>query len=507
MIAALLAATAGLVLGSALPPGGAWPLTAVLAVPFALVARAADARAAFAAGAAFALGFFALYIAWLPLSFSEPGLLGPWFWALYPLLLVVLAAMWGLTAATARWLGGRGTGTLWVLAPLWVLVEHLRSTGYFAFPWGTLGYVWVDVPPGQLADALGVTGLSLLTTVAAALLAAPWAPAPGRVRGLRQRRRTYLAPLAALALLAGGWIAGAASAGRHEVPAGATALLVQGNVDPFGRAANQAQELEVHVELTRLGVARMAAAPDLVVWPEGAALGVELEGARGAEGRARVQAAAPDSAFLIGGRARLPAGEGANAAYSLADGQLLGRYDKHVLVPFGERWPLIDTLPGVYRTVFGLLGLPLLANTVPGPGPAALPSAVAPLGVGVCYESVFPTISAAMARDGAEALVVITNDAWFARGDGARQHLDMGRMRAIETRRWLLRAGNDGITAVIDPYGRVVTELDRRVAATLPVRFGTSDRVTFYARHADRLPWLLAGLTLLGLALARRPRA
>ena len=105
-------------------------------------------------------------------------------------------------------------------------------------------------------------------------------------------------------------------------------------------------------------------------------------------------------------------------------------------------------------------------------------------------------------------LIVITNDAWFAAGDGARQHLDMGRLRAIETRRWLLRAGNDGITAVVDPYGRVVDELPRGVAATLPVRYGTSAIVTPYARHADRAPWVLAAWALLAtpIALLRRGR-
>jgi apolipoprotein N-acyltransferase len=505
VIGALMAAAAGVVLAAALPPAGWWPLTLALAVPFALAARAETTRAAFVVGAAFALGFFTLYVAWLPLSFADPGLLGPWFWAFHPLLLAVLAATWGLTTAAARLLGGRGTGTLWLLPPVWVTVEHLRSTGYFAFPWGTLGYAWLEVPVGQIADLVGVTGLSLLTAVAAALLAWPFVPS----RSVRTRppgARAALPPVVALAILGAAWWTGAAAAGRHEVPADRTALLVQGNVDPFGRAASAAQELDAHLELTRLGLGRMAAPPDLVVWPEGALTGFEVEGARGEEVRRRVQETAPSSAFLIGGRARLPGGS-SNAAFSLAGAQLVGRYDKHVLVPFGERWPLVETFPGAYRAVFGMLGLPLLASTVPGPGPAALTVAGGSMGVGICYESVFPTTMAAMVRDGAGVLVIITNDAWFARGDGARQHLDMGRMRAIETRRWLLRAGNDGITAVVDPYGRVVAELDRMVAATLPVRFGTSDTVTLYARHADRVPWLIAGLILVALPFARRGRA
>ena len=505
------AAAAGVLLSIALPPGGVWPLLAVLAVPFALTARAPSVRAAFGVGAAFALGFFALYVLWLPRSFADPGLLGPWFWALHPFLLAILAAMWGLVTALARALGGRGAGALLLVVPYWLLGEALRATGYFAFPWGTLGYAWLDTPVAQTADVVGVPGLSALAAVAAALVALPFAPraAPGLGRTPSSRSPVRLAVGPVLAVLAIGvfWTWGTLASGRHEVPAERTALLVQGNVDPFGRAVSAAQELTTHVDLTRLAVGRMAAPPDLVVWPEGAVIGTALEGARGAEGRAAIQAASPTSTFVVGGRAAAPGGS-ANAAFAIAEGQPWGRYDKHVLVPFGERWPLLEAAPGLYRTVFGLLGLPMLVNTVPGDGPAPLGTPLGPLGVGICYESVFPTVSAAMARDGAAVLVVITNDAWFAAGDGARQHLDMGRMRAIETRRWLLRAGNDGITAVVDPYGRVVEELPRRVAATLPVRYGTSTAVTPYARHADRAPWILAAWALLAtpVALVRRER-
>jgi apolipoprotein N-acyltransferase len=503
VIPALLAAAAGVALALALPPNGLWPLVLALAVPFALTARAVDVRGAFFVGAAFALGFFTVYVAWLPLSFAEPGLLGPWYWVLHPFMLAILAAMWGAVTAAARAVGGRGAATLLVLPAYWLAAEILRATGYFAFPWGTLGYAWLDTPVVQLADRIGVTGLSLIVTVVAALVALPFVP-NGRGRASVGR---LSGPVAAVALVALAWAWGGGASGRHEVPADRTALLVQGNVDPFGRATSAAQELGVHVGLTRAAVDRMAAAPDLVVWPEGATLGTELEGARGEAGRAAVQSAAPTSSFVVGGRARVEGG-GANAAYALADGQFLGRYDKHVLVPFGERWPLLESAPGLYRAVFGLLGMPLLANTVPGEGPATLPTAVGPAGVGICYESVFPTVSAAMTRLGANVLVIVTNDAWFARGDGARQHLDMGRVRAIENRRWLLRAGNDGVTAAVDPYGRIAAELPRGIADTLAVRFGTSDEVTFYARHADRIPWLvlLSGLLLTPVAWISRRR-
>jgi apolipoprotein N-acyltransferase len=358
-----------------------------------------------------------------------------------------------------------------------------------------------------------VHGLSLLTTVAAALLAAPFVRRPARdARIARSTARAggppWPAPLLGVALLVGAWLGGDL---RGERVAAAlpepdrTAVLVQGDVDPFGRAASASQELDVHVRLSARAASELAAAPELVIWPEGAVLGYPMEGFRGEPARATIQTAAPASTFVVGGRARV-GNDGANAVYAMADGELLGRYDKHVLVPFGERWPLLDRAAPFYRAVFGLFGLPLLQNTVPGPGPAPLATPAGPVAAYVCYESVFPRIPRGMVASGAEVLINVTNDAWFARGTGARQHFDMGRMRAIETRRWLLRAGNDGITAAVDPTGATRVELERRVRGTLVASYARLEARTPFVRYGGWTPWALLGVTLvtLGVAVARR---
>jgi apolipoprotein N-acyltransferase len=499
MIAALLGLASGVVFAAALPPGGLWPLVAVLAVPFALIAQADSPRDAFSVAALFGLGFFGVYVVWLPMSFAD--LLGPYFWLLYPLMLIVLAVSWGLVGWAARLVAGPGAATLWLLPPLWVLVEWLRSQGYFAFPWGTLGYAWLETPVAQVASLAGVTGLSLLTAGLASALAAPFV--------LLERRRARRAPawlvavpaITLLAVIALAWWWGDRQVPPSPGPLEATALLVQGNVDPFGRAVSAAQELDVHLAITELGVAAMAGPPDLVIWPEGAVIGFDVEGAGSEALRERIQAASPGSTFVVGGRAQatLETGQalGFNSAFLIEQGQIRGRYDKHVLVPFGERWPLIDTFEGLYRGVFGALNLPLLTSTTPGPGPVPLAATLGALGTGICYESVFPDVSAAMVAAGARVLIVITNDAWFARGHGARQHLDMGRMRAIETRRFLLRAANDGITGVVDPYGRLAAEYPRFTAGHLAVRFGLREEVTPFVRYGHHLPWALLALTVL----------
>ncbi len=495
MLALLVVAASGALLSLALPPVSIWPAFLALVPLFALVARAATARRAFWLGATFALTFFAIYILWLPRSFSLPTMLGPFFWAVFPFLLAALALIWGAVTGLARLVGGRGPGTLLLLPGFWVLTEWLRAQGYLGFPWGTLGYLWEGTPAVQLASIVGVYGLSLLAVVTVALLATPFVPSPSRdawAAPAPNRTGRVLAPLLGVALVAGA-MAGGTLLLRSPVPApDRTAVLVQGNVDPFGRAISPAGDLGVHTALTRDAVAKLGRAPDFVIWPEGAVLGYQVEGPAGRATRQAIQASAPDSDFIVGGRTYAD-GKDYNSAYSLTYAQELGRYDKAYLVPFGERWPLLETAAPLYRAVFGLMHLPMLINTTPGPGPIPLRTAEGPVATYICYESVFPQVQRVMVRDGARLLVNITNDAWFSEGNGAAQHFDMGNLRAIETGRYLLRAGNDGITAVVDPHGRVLERLPRHVRAALTARFAFIDTLTPYVRYGR---WYIPGLAL-----------
>ncbi|MBW7915804.1 MAG: apolipoprotein N-acyltransferase [Trueperaceae bacterium] len=528
----LAAALCGLLLTLALPPLGWWPFAFAVAPVFALVARARGARRAFWLGATFAAPFFALYVLWLPRSFAE--LFGPAFWAVYPFMLAVLSLFWGLTTWGAWRLaalsGGatpraRARRTIVYLPLLWVLVEWARTQGYFAFPWGTLGYAWLDTPVAQLAAQVGVYGLSLLVVVPAALAAAPWAApaaapaaapwaAPARTRAARAAPAT----LAAAVLVGAAFLAGfAADDGAPELGAPGSgapelrALLVQGDVDPFARAASAAGDLNTHLRLTEDAVSAAAAAGDppfdLVVWPEGAVLGYDLGAGDAGPLRAAITDSAPGATFIVGGRT-YRGGRDYNSLLALERGAAVGRYDKHYLVPFGERWPLYEPLEGVYAAVFRAFGLPLLASTSPGETVAPVATRVGLVGAYVCYESVFPQVQRELVADGADVLVLATNDAWFGVGAGAWQHFDMGRLRAIETRRWLLRAGNDGVTAAIDPWGRVTAEAPRGVPTTLTASFGPRTDLTFWVRYGGLTPALLlaALVAAAGIGAATRPR-
>ncbi len=236
-------------------------------------------------------------------------------------------------------------------------------------------------------------------------------------------------------------------------------------------------------------------------------LGYLMDGEGAGTLHREIASTAPGAAFVVGGRA-YEGGRSFNSLFSLSDGELLGRYDKHYLVPFGERWPFSESLPWLYEGLFGLFGLPPLASTASGTPPQPLPTPLGDVAAFVCYESVFPQVQRSQVAAGARVLVLGTNDAWFARGAGAEQHFDMGRMRAIETRRWLLRAGNDGVTASVDPLGRVAARLERGVAGTLSAAFAMEDVLTPWVRHGRWTPLVLAAyLVAVGAALQPlRPR-
>ena len=179
-----------------------------------------------------------------------------------------------------------------------------------------------------------------------------------------------------------------------------------------------------------------------------------------------------------------------------ADGQEVGRYDKIHLVPFGEFVPFPKLLffahkltgavsrftPGTERTTFRLNGHRY--------------------GVFICYEAVFADEVRHFAQLGGEVLVNISDDGWYGDTSAPWQHLNMARMRAIENRRWLLRDTNNGVTAVIDPYGRVRQSIPRHQVDALPAQYGFRDDITFYTAHGDVFAWLCVLLSIVVVAWA-----
>ena len=449
-----------------------------LAALYLLIARARSSKEAFATGFWGGVGFFGLHLLWLPISISD--LFGAV--VVPPLLLLpaVLAVFWGTTAGLCR-LAGRYT--LAALPFAWVVMEYLRSLGVFGFTWGTLGYTFLPTPIIQVADIGGVYLVSLLVAGSAASLAA-----------LSVGSRWPAVVVTALLLAA--TLYGV----TREQPSVAerSVLLVQGSVNPLDKASGRSvDELELYENLSQAGLDAAPGAVELVIWPEGASP-LPISDVRVRQGIAGLgtKAIVGAPSYRDGFR---------NSVYGFDDG-ITGSYSKTKLVPFGERFPLRDALSFLYDPLFASLGLPRLLSVEPGDefSPLLLGGMVA--GTYICYESTFPRVARQMVRRGANLLVNVSNDAWFGRTAGAEQHFQMGRVRAIESRRYIARTGNDGISAVIDPLGQVVKRFPRGARGAYYAEVGLNAQVTLYVHWGN---WVVAvsALALLMLAIVSSLRA
>jgi apolipoprotein N-acyltransferase len=186
-----------------------------------------------------------------------------------------------------------------------------------------------------------------------------------------------------------------------------------------------------------------------------------------------------------------------NRAYLLSQkGTIIGRYDKIHLVPFGEYIPLRRLLFFVEKLAYGVIG-DFSKGTITDP----IRTPIASIGSLICYEAIFPESARLFARKGASLLVNITNDAWFGTTSAPYQHFSMARLRAIETRLYLIRVANTGITSVVDPTGRtrIETAIFKRVVVIGEVR--PHERMTFYTRFGDLFAQILAAFFFLPLLL------
>jgi apolipoprotein N-acyltransferase len=179
-----------------------------------------------------------------------------------------------------------------------------------------------------------------------------------------------------------------------------------------------------------------------------------------------------------------------SAEFVAPDGQFLGRYDKIHLVPFGEYVPYkgLIAFAGTLTQGVGSFSRGGLRKVFTAQGHT--------FGAFICYEAVFADEVRHFAKNGAQVFVNISDDGWYGDTSAPWQHLNMARMRAIENRRWILRDTNTGVTAVIDPNGRIRQSIPRHQEDALPAEFGFRDDITFYTAHGDVFAWVCAILAL-----------
>ncbi len=402
-----------------------------------------------------------------------------------------------------------------LLAPfVWVAVE-LARTRITGFPWDLLGISQVDnIPLAHIVTVTGVYGLSfeimvVNTALAAAFVIRAERGQPGR------RKPLLLATCVAFVVLQAGRLIS-----PPPLPTDHTARLVQENVpvlqgvewtkEYFEGTLNDLSRISLNPAgqgLSGSGSAPTPASrPDLIVWPESPAPFYASDPAF----RETVSNIARQSQtwVLAGSLGSRNAADSTGRTTQLFNsgslvspsGEWVGRYDKMHLVPFGEYVP--------FKPVFGFAGglTQEVGDFSPGTSRAPL-EAGSKLGVFICYESIFPDEVRRLAANGAEVFVNISNDGWYGDSGAYAQHLKQARMRAVENNRWLLRDTNTGVTASIDPYGRVVASIPRKIRAALDAPYALTSVTTFYTRHGDWFAYLCAIISAAGLLLNYRFRA
>jgi apolipoprotein N-acyltransferase len=497
----------GVVLAGALPPVDLTPLIFV-SFPGLLWLDDGSNRpgASFRLGYVFALGFFVAGLYWIAAALFVD--LAD-FWWLLPfavlgipagLALLPAAALALLRAAASRF-GLGAAGRICAFAALWSAAEWVRGHALTGLPWNLVGYVWAGGFPGaitvlQSTAWWGIYGLSLVTVLAASLPA--WFGQPVFRPTGRVRRFAPAAAAALLLLIPAG--AGALRLEQRPTAFGDTWLrLVQPSISETLKWNPAAAESNFR-RLTELSAAPKTHALSAIVWPEAAAT-FFLD--RDAAHRQAIAAVAPAGGYVLTGalREEPAAGPVERVFNSLeavdASGAIRAVYDKAHLVPFGEYVPLRSVLP-INKLTPGSIDLS------PGPGPAtiALPGlpAFSPL---ICYEAIFPGAVVDPQRRPAW-LLNVTNDAWYGRSSGPYQHFAIARTRAVEEGLPLVRAGNNGISGVIDPEGRVLARTALDAVGYADVVLPLPADATPYARAHDAIFAVMLLIVLVPAYLDRR---
>ena len=386
---------------------------------------------------------------------------------------------------------------------LWVAME-LARTRITGFPWNLLGTAQVDnAPLCRIAAWTGVYGLSfeimlVNVTVASAFLVPR-----------KKRAALLVAALAAAAVLQAGRLVEAPLATADRA-----ALLVQQNIpvstdwtrDYFERTLRELSELTVKSAVlnpsTVLPGKTLATKIDLIVWPESPAPFYTNDPLfRSALSEMARQTGLWTVSGSIGIEPALHSGGRGSAVFNSAalvspQGEWTARYDKVHLVPFGEYLPF----PSLFAFAGGLTKE--VGEFQRGQSHAPLDAGGTKLGLFICYESVFPDEVRQSAAEGAEVFVNISNDGWYGDSGAYAQHLNQTRMRAIENNRWLLSATDTGVTASIDPWGRIAAQIPRKQRAVLVAPYALTSVTTFYTGHGDWFAFACAIISI-GALVAR----
>ena len=496
----LLAATTGILLPYCFPKYDMGLLAWVALVPLHIALDGISRRTQ------------AFWLGWLSGIIASTGIMSWVVTAMHTYGKVPLVFSYGimllLTAYLGLYVALYSAGVVWfrMLVPryglfaapcLWVTLELLRTYVLSGLPWSLLGYSqYRQLDLIQIADHLGVYGVSFLIVLTNVALAELYLWLMPLFRGFRPARLPWELVTTAGILVSLSWAYSTSLIASDAVSRPQATLqvgVVQPNIDQAIKwdQAFRDETLRRYDRLTE----SFGYGADLVIWPEAATPFIYereplyqlklVDMAHRASapllfGSPAVRFDADRKPFLL------------NSAYLLSpDGELLGRYDKQHLVPFGEYIPLKSSLLFFLEKMVEGIG-----DFQAGPGPTILSfqlkesdgATVArrvKFGVVICYEVIFPDLVRRMATAGAEFLVTITNDAWFGDSSAPSQHFSMVVLRSVENHLAFARAANTGISGFIDPFGRIIEASPIFTQAALQAEIPIRQTKTFYSRHGD----------------------
>ena len=509
---AAIALVAGALSSLAMAPFNAWPvLFLTFPVMVWLIDGAGGGRlhglpAAAMAGWWFGLGYFVPGLYWIGNAFLVDA---PTFAWLMPFAVLGLPAYLALFPAfgfgLARLIWSKDGSRVIALAASLTASEWLRGHVLTGFPWNAFGYALTNpLALAQLASLIGLWGLTFLSV---AIFASPAVLIDGNSRG----RRPWVAPVMALLALMAMGIFGAVRLGLQPTTTVANVKLriMQPNLQQdvkFNYAA-KAEVMRKYLTLSdRASGPQSTGVRDasILIWPESA---FPFFLTREADALAQIDDLLPKGTILITGSVRapdLPPGTRITRAYNSIyaidhDGGVLSIYDKLHLVPFGEFLPFQD-----WMEKLGFVQLTRVqGGFIPGTGRRAMEIPNAPRALPlICYEAIFPDEVAARG-DRPGWIINLTNDGWFGISTGPYQHLQQARLRAIEQGLPVVRAANTGVSAVIDPMGRIVARLGLGVEGVLDSSLPAAITPTIYARSGD-IPTAMIVAAALILVIRRR---
>jgi apolipoprotein N-acyltransferase len=494
------AALSGGLLVLSFPIVNLWPLAWFFLVPLLLSIRGKKGKDAFFLGAFAGVIAYIGLIYWLVVAVHRYGNIPlPLAIPILLLLVLYLSLYWGAFAFLTSYLKEKTEWVMLLAIPaLWVGLEFLRAFLLSGFPWALVGYSqYLNTPVVQIADITGVYGVSFLLVLMNTLLFLWIVRWKGRKR-VPLQGTIFTLVLLALTVAYGYW--------KINVPPvptekGLQIGVAQGNIAQDLKLArtSQKQTLTIYRTLTLQLKGRL---PALIVWPE-TAVPFSFPSGKGLDSVVKTIPQEMNSYLLFGSLYRKEGKETQyyNRAYLLSpQRRIIGQYDKMHLVPYGEYVPLSSSFP-IFNSLVGI------GNITPGEEVVVFEFPRGKFGTLICFEVIFPELCRKFVRNGADFMVTITNDAWFGRTSAPYQHLAQATFRSIENRIWLVRAANTGISAFVDPWGRInmASGLFTREVLTGEIDLRGS-KMTFYTHYGDVFAIFcsLLGICLIGYVMFKR---